>query len=354
MNVVQIVPFLPPKFCGIGDYSRLLAGAMESHGVKTHFIVADPKWRGHDNLDGFPVKGLSEQSEQALHEALEHFGVPNVLLHYVGYGYDDFGCPQWLLDALKQWRTKSSQRKLSTMFHEHYASGAFWTRAFWSSSRQKKLATGLSEASDHCRTNMSIVARKIEKLSSRHAKGVKVAPVFSTVGELKELGLFSSRKPQMVVFGSTQWRRRVYLQHRDELIESCRILGIAEIVDIGVPFEDDIELPLPLKRTGALPSSQISAILRDSQAGFLAYPTACFGKSTIFAAYCSHQLCVVSAGEEAGNDDGVQPNTHYWPTLHQKYLGAGEPEIMAQAAHSWYEQHNLENQALSFANDICI
>jgi hypothetical protein len=68
----------------------------------------------------------------------------------------------------------------------------------------------------------------------------------------------------------------------------------------------------------------VSRLLLDSFAGFLAYPSAFLGKSTIFAAYCAHGLLPVQPGEKA------EP---------------GVAQERATSAREWYLRHSLARQA---------
>lgn len=349
MEIVQIVPRLPPEFCGVGDYARLLTGAMMPLGIQTRFLVGDPAWRGETTLDGCEIEVLGERTSKALQQELEATDCSQVFLHYVGYGYEPYGTPQWLLEGLQSWRASNPSRRLTTMFHESYASGLPWTRAFWSSGQQKRIAAGVAQLSDGCRTNMNYIARRLEKLAPRHQNRVEVAPVFSTVGEPAIISPLCERKPQMALFGSAAWRRQAYFEHREELLRACEKLGLESIIDIGKPFEGEVDLPLPLMRAGALPAPEVSRLLGESRAGFLTYPERFFGKSTIFAAYCAHGMVPICAGSRQNNEDGLEVGTHFWRS---RNTIPSEAQVVADAAGEWYDQHSLAMQAADSAKSL--
>jgi hypothetical protein len=162
MEVIQIVPRLPPAIDGVGDYAFLLAKQLRTaHGIQTRFIVCDPNWKPEVRppisglrspvlLDGFPVYQLKERTAKELLRVLNQPTMPpTVLLQYVGYGYQTKGCPIWLPRSLRAWRNQSSvirgsvvtsrasdfqsptSPRLVTMFHELYASGPPWRLVFY-------------------------------------------------------------------------------------------------------------------------------------------------------------------------------------------------------------------------------
>ena len=52
LEIVQIVPRLPPSISGVGDYAYLLARELRAtHDIHTHFIVCDPFWEGAENVE---------------------------------------------------------------------------------------------------------------------------------------------------------------------------------------------------------------------------------------------------------------------------------------------------------------
>ena len=157
MEIVQIVPRLPPAIDGVGDYAFILARQLRvAHGIQTRFVVCGAKsrgvgsreqgagsgphpqplspgtmypWsargansgaltpgpsprapcthgrRGEEALDGFPVYQLSELSAAELTRVLSQSGMPRTaLLQYVGYGYEKRGCPLWLVRGLEAWK----------------------------------------------------------------------------------------------------------------------------------------------------------------------------------------------------------------------------------------------------------
>lgn len=137
MNAVtHIVPLFAPVIDGVGDYALNLARRLrEQHGFDSRFVVCDPLWRGADRVEDFPVVGPTGFDALALSHALGD--TPNILLHYVGYGFHRRGIPVWLTRALQNVR----QSRLVTIFHEIWSSGPPWRSVFYLAPLQRRLVS---------------------------------------------------------------------------------------------------------------------------------------------------------------------------------------------------------------------
>jgi hypothetical protein len=360
MQIIQIVPNLPPSIGGVADYAYLLAWQLrEAHGVNTQFVVCGAerkaqsaeRLRAPAELDGFPVYQLNERSAAELLRVLAAPEMPmTVLLHYVGYGYEKRGCPVWLARALDAWRKAQSARRLVTMFHELYAFGPPWRSSFWTSPVQRWIAKSLACASDHCFTNRAAFATWLAAASHHPTNAISVLPVFSTVGEPEVLPDWNERPPRLIVFGRASERQQVYFEHQAELEQACRAMNLVEIVDIGAPFEIP-QLSVRVSQRGILSAQEISREMLAARAGFFAYPTRCLGKSTIFAAYAAHGLVPITFhGNGVGNEDGLKCSEQFLAASMLSDCKAGQLERAAEKVREWYAGHRLEKQASCFAN----
>ena len=311
----QIVPRLPPAINGLGDYALNLARQLrQDYDIQTHFIVCDRTWKGEKTLDGFPVSKLSETTGKALVSLLSKQQIDTVLLQYVGYGYAQRGCPTWLVDGLETWRNNSSQRKLVTMFHEIYASGAIWTSAFWLSQIQKRIANCLVQLSDHIITNRQANAEILSKIGKVNVNCIEVIPVFSNIGEPQQLVPFAQRKKRLIVFGHANSKLQIYQNYIQHLENICKAFAIEEIYDIGnhTKFNFDLINQFKITETGILSANQIGKILADSLVGFMAFPPLeHLGKSGIFASYCAYGLVPIIPFTNGQNIDGLKANQNY-------------------------------------------
>jgi hypothetical protein len=323
MELIQVVPRLPPPPEGVGSFALALAEALRRSGIESRFVAA---------------ARLGRREAGELCERLEEGGETAALVHYVNYGYQERGCPVWLLEGLTRWRSRGP-RRLVTMFHEVYATGLPWQSSFWLSPAQRRLAAALARLSEGLTTNMQLYRRRLRRWVSRE---VCVLPVVSTVGEPAAVPPLAARSRRLVLFGGPGTRARAWRELAPELAATCRALGIEEVCDIGP--EVDFDTDLPVRRLGVLPESGISALLLDSVAGFVAYPAPFLAKSSIFAAYCAHGVLPVCAWPRPRRE--VETPPPFW-----KPGSPAAPDALqeiADRAHAWYSDHTLERHAATY------
>jgi len=354
MFIFQVVPRLPPAIDGLGDYALNLARQLrQDFDIATHFLVGDPTWTGNHEIEGFLISQVTERSANSLLSLLPS-GKSTVLLHYVGYGYATRGCPFWLIDGLQRWRTANANHHLVTMFHELYASGLPWTSAFWLSPWQRNLVARLARLSDHAITSKQLYADILHKLSQNKHTNISTIPVFSNIGEPKNLLPLAKRKRRLVVFGGRNRRLRIYQHSLAVLSRTCKMLKIKEVVDIGAATGLTLSPVngVPIVEMGQRPASVISTILSNSLAGFLDYSPDFLAKSTIFAAYCAHGMLPVNTCCTNLPVDGIESRKHYWIPDEQatKLQNNRELQAIADNAYTWYQSHDLTAQAKIVAN----
>ena len=356
MELIQIVPVLPPALSGVGDYATLLAGELQAAGgVRTRFVVGDPGWTGPASAADapFPARAVTARTAAALLHALDEAeaagGAAGVaLLHYVGYGYAHRGCPFWLVDAAERWRGARPGRRLIVLFHELYATGPVWSSVFWTSPFQRWLAARLGRAADFRRMTTGEAARQLRPMLRRGHDALETIPVFSTLGEPAAPPPLSARRRRMVVFGSRSWRVDVYTRRAADFAAACHALGIEHVVDVGSPTGLALAgggfAPVPVEEAGPLPSAEAGTLFADSLAGYFSYPVPYLGKSTIFAAYCAHGMVPVThPANRAPSPDGLQPGEHYLAGTGDGAgtLAAEQLANVAQGAFAWYSAHRL-------------
>lgn len=353
LEILQIVPRLPPSISGVGDYAYLLARELrDAHGIQTRFIVCDPSRVRKNDLDGFRVERINApKSEELARQLTSSEGLAAVLLHYVGYGYEKRGCPFWLVRALERWRSAATNRRLAVMFHEVAAErGPFPSSSFFSSPLQRLLAQRLARIADKCLTNMRRSARLLEGLAPKHGGRVVVRPVFSNVGEPDKIPAWPERNPWMAIFGGEGWIERAFGEHRTMLLQSCRDLNLERIVVVGEWHSKLPPISIAVDCHGALSNEETSRVLLNCRAGWLSYPAAFLAKSGVFAAYCAHSIVPILP--KAGvNEDDVVTGRHLLvhdvlpPVLNDEVVRSVSAE-----ARSWYAGHTLMKTAGSFAS----
>ncbi len=353
--MIQIVPALPPANNGVGDYGFAVARAMRNNfGVQTQFVVGDDNWDYAEKVDGFTARRVGSRSAQSLAEMLSAAASRTVLLQLSGYGYSARGCPFWLLQGLQQWKRKQPERRLITMFHELYACAPPWRKTFWAGHAQRMVIAGIARLSDAVVTNLQAYRCRLEGLARSPKKAIDVLAVPSNVGEPVQPSDLSARTKSMVVFGLPASRQRAYAERMGELQKACERLGITEVQDVGGHFE---AIPgrigrVPVSRHGSMSACELSALLSQSMAGFVAYSPGYMAKSGVFAAYCAHRMLPVMPQDGRSQSDGIRCGTHYYNVGVAAPLANREPQAIADLAWEWYQGHSLQRHATVFATSL--
>ncbi|MCP2731578.1 hypothetical protein [Limnofasciculus baicalensis] len=354
MNIIQLVPHLPPLATGIGDYSVEIARKLlENQNIFTHFITYE-LWfseyvKEHPYIDQFPVKRLKEHgSDHFLSLLPDKF--EGVILHYNFVERQETAL--WLLHNLRIARKKHNF-KLVVMFHELTTS---FKRKGLNLPAPKHIFSCLSTGmmADSIVTNNSISQTYLSKWLRRK---VFCLPNFSNIGEPSHIPSLSERNRTIIVFGSKS-RRSVYQKFSQELSECCKILEIEKIYDIGpscgVSFSDLPEMPIV--EMGIQQQEVISELMLTSFAGFVDYSHSLgkLGKSTIFAAYCSHGLLPINSVDNCSQFDGLEVNKNYvLPSKQLQSLNFQQLDEIANNAHKWYGKHSLDKVVEIFASCLC-
>lgn len=357
-TIIQIVPQLPPAINGLGDYALNLARQLrQDYQIDTHFLVGNLSWQGDDTIEGFKISQIKKHQGNNLSDCLSFISSQKILLHYVGYGYAQRGCPNWLVNGLMNWCHGKKNRKLITIFHEIYSSSKKpWTSSFWLSFQQQQIAIKLYQLSATIITSSELAKRVLEKITKTKISSITL-PVFSNIGEPQKNIPLSQRSPSLVVFGTPGLRKQIYQQF-SSLNAICKDLEISKIYDIGSP----IKLPfsqlneITIISMGIQPPDKISELLSQSLGGVLCYRTDLLAKSTIFASYCAHGVIpmILPVGNIV-DADGLKGNKHYWilaEISEKNKLDLSMGENIANNSYYWYENHNLKRQAQIFMNQL--
>jgi hypothetical protein len=359
MNVISIVPRLPPSIDGVGDYALVIArGLKDSYGFSTTFIVCDPLCNSPDEIDGFKIKKLNKRSKADILFHLNSVESP-VFLHLSGYGYAKWSLYYWLVSALAEWKCSSpSTNRLLTMFHETYnCLGKPWQQHFWTASSQKRLALKIAHLSDTCVTNSTGNKRDITNF---YNKDIFVLPVVSTIGEPRsDIKPLISRKRQIVVFGQSWGREESYVKTGDCINRFCELFDIQRVVDIGpsITIKPEEYINVPITSLGKLPASEICETLSESIAGWSSYNSSRLGKSSVLAAYASHGTAPIFRVDYPEDIDGLISGYNYvHPEIGSINLLACESleslQSIASNAFDWYQSHKKYDQVRYFAQAL--
>jgi hypothetical protein len=213
----------------------------------------------------------------------------------------------------------------------------------------------VATTSDSTATTLDLYAQLLKRLGTNADPAV--LPILSSVGEPRNPAPLRDRSRRLVVFGGAGARRRGYALG-EPLRKACQALEIEEVLDIGPPVD---RLPsrgpgVPIRSTGALRTEEVGALLGESMAGFLVYPSEFLPKSTIFAAYCAHGMLPICASSRPQGPSADGPP--YWrPTgggASSARLNPDEAQVIADRALAWYQPHRAEMHAALFERLLTI
>jgi hypothetical protein len=356
--LIQIVPALPPIANGVGDYGLTLACEMRRQsGVDTLLVVANERWEGPEQVEGFAARRLAARSAENLADVLcaasDGVGRPGVLLQLSVYGYSRRGCPFWLLEGLRRWKRKNPDGQLMTMFHELYATAPPWKSTFWVSPAQQMVVGGIARLSDVAVTNIQRYCDRLERFDPSKKGKIALLATPSSVGEPIAPSELGARAKILVVFGLPPSRKRAYGTRLAELQRACEQFGIEEVHDVGPLYEGIPERigPVPVRKHGRMEGGDLNALLSQSMAGFVGYFPEYMGKSAVLAAYCAHRMLVVVPEDGRSEADGVRCGIHYY-NVGAPDGAAPEPQTIADAAWNWYQAHSLRSHARTFAGAL--
>lgn len=338
---ITIVPALPPRVNGLGDYACLLARDLrKEYQWDTVFFCTDTFCA--QEAEGFKVEIIAEQNADVLTAAFEKHSPGIIIVHYVGYAYSSTGCPFWLLRSLQSWKETRPACKIICIFHEMYASGKPWQKAFWTHSLQKKIAFAMVDLADVAVTNTEVTFSIIRKRADKKAVFL---PVFSNIGELSIVPPFHERENVLVIFGSAPLRAKVTEKSSDELQQWLELLKPDRIMEIGPPARQTKTSlhGTPVVNTCILSGKAISEILSKSRFGMIRYPSSLLCKSGVFAAYASHGVIPVVLGKPGEDQSGnrLKPGVHYLAD----FKTSGNFETLSRNISAWYREHDLASTA---------
>ncbi len=348
MLLLHLTPQLPPAICGLGDYATVVGARMEGlrPGVRCAYLAcghrvapqnAERLWQNIERLS----------AEQAAKGPAD--GALAIILHYSGYGYAPNGAPAWLAEALERRPAWLGGARVVTFFHELYASGKPWERAYWVSGRQQSAAERIARASDALVTNCEQSARWLEGVTGRAAGSVPHLAICSNVGEPAELVPWDERARQAVTFGGARYKRFALCKQAEEVACLLRQLEIEELIDMGesVPIATGVfeRAGVRVETRGRLPAADVSAVLSQSRVGFLEYPPNFVAKSGVFAGFAAHGVKVVLRQRMPLALNGLEHAAHFVALGDDRAAEDVARWLTSSSVVNWYQSHNIERHA---------
>lgn len=359
--IIHLVPRLPPAICGLADYSLLVGGKIEQqqpdvqcgyvacgHRLEAEFDDGRGRRNATEACDTTRLwRAVEEVVDELAGGAIDHV---SLLLHYSGYGYDRCGAPRWLADALERRPLRFSKTCIATMFHEMYATGWPWQRAFWNSSRQRQVAIRIARLSEVLFTNRDQSARWLERVTGRAVGSIPSLPVPSNVGEPEDVPSWEKRLPRAVTFGGGQIKRFALSTRSHATAKLLATLGITQLIDIGSPVSIDRTAfqacGIRIEQFGICQRDHVSELLLQSRIGLVDYPFDFLSKSGVIAAYSAHGLALLINGDwRSSRRDELFPTYSLDGLAKRPPPTAVDMAFAAQRVRAWYCNHRSSEHA---------
>ncbi len=358
IRLIHIAPELPPTVGGVADYTAILSRRLVelSDGTVEPVLVDAGRKDGGTSEIEFPTTDLGgECSAPILADTIERLaraveGQTVVLLEYSGYGYARRGAPLWLARGLSR-VCGDGGIPLIAMFHEVSATGPIWTSAFWLSPVQTYVARRLARLSDGLITTHSTPATELRSFVGQDTP-VRVAPVFSNVGEPESRASIVDRQRRAVIFGGERTKSALYKTYGARVQAALSQWSIDTIVDVGPPgAANPNAMTANVEVRGLQPAASISALLSNARVGLLHYPAAYATKSGILAAYLAHGIVPVLV-EPDPLGGPLEAHTHFIPLTEKESEQNGhslEGSNIGSFAAAWYDENAHSRRAASTA-----
>jgi len=349
----------------MGDFARRLGTTLwQRNNLRSHFVVYRTPSKPFDSGQIHPntLSYTAEPSASALIEEVDRLQRRQkfdcVLLHYGPYAYSRTGEP---LELVREMEDIAADARLLVFFHELYASGMPWQRAFWTNRQQRDSVAQLLRNSSVAFSSNAKYMKRLKAMNEADCELIKI-PIFSNIGEPEALRPLKQRPRQLVVFGQLVTRNRLYREHRRVLENVCRALRIETVVDVGSGHSPSIPSAFAgaqVRSTGWMDEDQLSELMADSIAGVVGYWPDVWEKSGVIAAYQAHALVPILVELEPRNI----PAPPYLPYVLAESISSfvnrdgsasdsGLQQI-ADAAHAYYTRHQSVQRCADVIRD-CI
>ncbi|HEY0866559.1 MAG TPA: hypothetical protein VGE01_04245 [Fimbriimonas sp.] len=310
-RITHIVPATPPTFNGLGDYARMLHLQRADPSCEWQVAALQPgsgaeaAWPGVRFHPFLPDAG-------SLGRALQEAGSAVVALHYVPHAYHPKGVPDWLPEALEEWKGRTGGR-LVVFFHELFAFAPPWRTAFWLAPASIRILRRVGGLSDASLTSNDLYAKQL-RVYGGLADAPRVVPVGSNIAVCgRSEGYRSAEPARIAVFGSAETRRLALKTHA-KLIRRFDEEGLlGRLVLIGSSGRNEEPIPARLcdkvERVADASNREASCALASCGLALIATEQRRVAKSGVFAAACAHGLLpiVPSPGSDQGPYLAVDP-----------------------------------------------
>ncbi|WP_155989831.1 hypothetical protein RG903_02600 [Thermithiobacillus tepidarius DSM 3134] len=305
MSLCVIAPRLPPAIDGVGDYCYRLWEHWPEAAPRWQLLVTEKAEASQADWPQVLVRGF-ERSEAGLLSALTRIDSATLVLHYVGYGYAPSGAPDWLPRALRQWKAERAERRVVVVFHELYAVGPIWRRAFWTKRAQRRIVAELVALADRWTTSCPRYWTQLQEEFAAEPRRGALVPVGANIVPARSVDLSrtwplaAGGRLRLVVFGLPHTRLRALATHAD-LVKALCERGWVESITLLGRRDSNAKTQRQMAQCQAgighaglwreafdLPADAVSGVLLEQDLGLLGNTADTLTKSGVFAALSAH------------------------------------------------------------------
>jgi hypothetical protein len=309
MKIILICGSLEVDRDGVGDYSRLLAGALINQGHKCALLSLNDRFVnsvqhevqlvGDVNVSVLRIpRGTLKHKVSYIQSWIKDFNPDWLSLQYVIFSYHNKGLP---FNLSKKLLSISRDRRWHIMFHELWLGMAVQESVklkLWGRIQKhliKTLINRLKPKVINTQTQLYII--QLKKLGYQ----ASCLPLFSNISKIEGVQKSNNGNVKLVVFGTI---------HTDALIEELAADAAEYSLRYNVPVlltfiggcghEQDNwvnawkNVKLDVEVMGKQPADIVSSVLQNSTIGISSTAVAVIEKSGAFAAMRTHELPVLN------------------------------------------------------------
>lgn len=235
-RITQVASQLPPVINGVGDFCFNLWEHWPRPRPDWRFLVCDSVEATRRAWAGDRASCMTPNAE-GIRSGLEAADTELAVVQYVNYGFNPYGKPLWLPPGLADWKQRGPRRRLVVMFHELFAIGPIYRKAFWIQPYTRGLVRDLLRLADGWITSCSEHENKLlHEFHADPARGT-VIPIGSNIPVIVPVDF--RREPdvngrwKVVVFGLANTRLRALENHRRLLVTLARQKRLQSITLLG-------------------------------------------------------------------------------------------------------------------------
>ena len=310
MKIILVCSSLEPDRDGVGDYSRLLAGALISQGHDCKLLALNDKFvrdvqhevQFADDIRISVLRIPQGELKNRINEIqswIKDFNPDLLSLQYVIFGYHNKGLPFFLSKKLLAISRGCSWH---IMFHELWLGMAVQESTklkLWGRIQKHLIKTLISSLKPKViNTQTSLYSIQLKKIGYK----ASCLPLFSNIPKIKNLQKHNTGNVvKLVVFGAIHTGALI-----EELAADAAKYSLKHNVPVSLTFigrcghEQDNwvnvwkSANLDVEVMGNQSADVVSAVLQNSTIGISSTGAAVVEKSGAFAAMCSHELPVLN------------------------------------------------------------